>query len=117
VFKEAKGEELHMPFQRLTYAEAMERYGSDKPDLRYSLELASVSDVVKDCGFGIFSGAVADGGVVKALRVPEGKRISNGRIKPKVNAPFTPPYLHSQLCVCALCVRVYMCATSRRRRS
>lgn len=88
MFKEAKGEELSMPFQRLTYAEAMERYGSDKPDLRYSLELASVSDVVADCGFGIFSGAVADGGVVKALRVPDGSRISNGRIKPKVKTPF-----------------------------
>jgi aspartyl-tRNA synthetase len=85
VFKDAKRVELNTPFQRMTYADAMERYGSDKPDLRYALELASVSDVVADCGFGIFSGAVADGGVVKALRVPDGKRISNGRVKPKVS--------------------------------
>jgi hypothetical protein len=49
-----------------------------------------VSEVVADCGFGIFSGAVADGGTVKAIRVPDGKRISNGRVKPKVPSATRP---------------------------
>jgi len=84
VFKEVKGQDLDSDaFPRLTYAEAMERYGCDKPDTRYGLELVTVSDVVKDCGFIVFSGAVEAGGVVKAIRVPNGKRISNGRVKPK----------------------------------
>ncbi|MBW4463058.1 MAG: aspartate--tRNA ligase [Nodosilinea sp. WJT8-NPBG4] len=83
IFKEVKGVDIPLPFPRLTYAEAMDRYGSDKPDTRYSLELVDVSDLVKDCGFKVFSGAVADGGIVKVLPIPNGNdQISNVRIKP-----------------------------------
>ncbi|MBD0335898.1 MAG: aspartate--tRNA ligase [Cyanobacteria bacterium Co-bin13] len=83
VFKEVKGIDLPLPFPRLTYAEAMERYGSDKPDTRYGLELVNVSDLVQDSGFKVFSGAVADGGTVKVLPIPGGNdAISNVRIKP-----------------------------------
>ncbi len=83
IFKEVKGVEVPLPFPRLTYAEAMDRYGSDKPDTRYGLELVDVSDLVKDCGFKVFSGAVADGGIVKVLPIPNGNdQISNVRIKP-----------------------------------
>ena len=53
--------------QRLTYQEAMDRYGSDKPDLRFGIELVDLSDVVKDCGFKVFSGAVASGGSVRGI--------------------------------------------------
>ncbi len=83
IFKAVKGVEIPRPFPRLTYAEAMDRYGSDKPDTRYGLELVDVSDLVKDCGFKVFSGAVADGGIVKVLPIPNGNdQISNVRIKP-----------------------------------
>lgn len=83
IFKTIKGIELPLPFPRLTYAEAMERYGSDKPDTRFGLELVNVSDLVKDSGFKVFSGAVASGGVVKVLPIPGGNdAISNVRIKP-----------------------------------
>ncbi len=58
------------PFPRLTYAEAMEKYGSDKPDLRYGLELVTLNDVVKDSQFGVFTGAIAAGGRVQAIRLP-----------------------------------------------
>ncbi len=83
IFKSVKGIELSRPFPRLTYADAMNRYGSDKPDTRYGLELVDVSDIVKDCGFKVFSGAVQSGGIVKILPIPDGNdRISNVRIKP-----------------------------------
>jgi aspartyl-tRNA synthetase len=83
IFKAVKGIEIPRPFPRLTYAEAMDRYGSDKPDTRYGLELVDVSDLVKDCGFKVFSGAIADGGIVKVLPIPNGnEQISNVRIKP-----------------------------------
>ncbi len=83
IFQKVKGVDLPLPFPRLTYAEAMERYGSDKPDIRFGLELVDVSDLVKDSGFKVFSGAVAAGGVVKVLPIPGGNDvISNVRIKP-----------------------------------
>lgn len=55
---------------RISYAEAMDVYGSDKPDLRFGLEMVDLADDLKDCGFGVFTGAIADGGVVKAIKVP-----------------------------------------------
>lgn len=83
IFKTVKGIELPSPFPRLTYAEAMERYGSDKPDTRFDLELVNVSDLLKDSGFKVFSGAIASGGIVKVLPIPGGNEtISNVRIKP-----------------------------------
>jgi aspartyl-tRNA synthetase len=82
IFKAVKGIELPRPFPRLTYAEAMERYGSDKPDTRFGLELVNVSDLLKDSGFKVFSGAIASGGIVKVLPIPGGNEaISNVRIK------------------------------------
>ena len=83
IFKVVKGIELPLPFPRMTYAEAMARYGTDKPDTRYDLELVEVSDIVKDSGFKVFSGAVKSGGQVKVLPIPGGNdAISNVRIKP-----------------------------------
>ncbi|WP_088892760.1 aspartate--tRNA ligase [Leptolyngbya ohadii] len=83
IFKQVKGIELSRPFPRLTYQEAMDRYGCDKPDTRYGLELVDVSDLMKDSGFKVFSGAVASGGIVKVLPIPGGNdAFSNVRIKP-----------------------------------
>lgn len=83
IFQSVKGVELPCPFPRLTYAEAMDRYGSDKPDTRFGLELVDVSDLMKSSGFKVFSGAVAAGGIVKILPIPGGNdAISNVRIKP-----------------------------------
>lgn len=83
IFKTVKGIELQSPFPRLTYADAIERYGSDKPDTRYGLELVNVSDIAKECGFKVFREAVANGGIVKILPIPNGNDvISNVRIKP-----------------------------------
>lgn len=83
IFKAVKGIDLPHPFPRMTYADAMARYGSDKPDTRYGLELVEVSDIVKESGFKVFSGAVKSGGQVKVLPIPGGNdAISNVRIKP-----------------------------------
>jgi aspartyl-tRNA synthetase len=83
IFKTVKGIELQRPFPRLTYAEGMERYGSDKPDTRYGLELVDVSDIVKESGFKVFRDTVTNGGIVKILPIPNGNDvISNVRIKP-----------------------------------
>ena len=83
IFQAIKGIDLPRPFPRLTYAEAMDRYGSDKPDTRFDLELVDVSDLLKDSGFKVFSGAIASGGIVKVLPIPGGNEtISNVRIKP-----------------------------------
>ena len=64
------GKGLTEPFPRLTYAEAMRRYGTDKPDLRFGLELEVLTDVVKDSGFKVFQSVVANGGTIKGLRAP-----------------------------------------------
>jgi aspartyl-tRNA synthetase len=73
LFKRALDVDLPNPFPRMTYAEAMRRYASDKPDLRIPLELVDVADLVKDCEFKVFAGPAADlEGRVAALRVPEG---------------------------------------------
>lgn len=83
IFKTVKNIDLPRPFPRLTYTEAMDRYGSDKPDTRFGLELVNVSDLVQDSGFKVFSGAVKSGGIVKVLPIPNGNdAISNVRIKP-----------------------------------
>ncbi len=83
IWKAVKGIELPRPFPRLTWHEAMARYGTDRPDTRYGMELTDASDIVRDMGFKVFSGAVAAGGSVKVLPVPGGNEaISNVRIKP-----------------------------------
>ncbi|NMG49390.1 aspartate--tRNA ligase [Azoarcus communis] len=80
VFKEALATDLPSPFPRMTYAEAMRRYGSDKPDLRVTLELTEVTDAVQDVAFKVFSGPATSGGRVAALRVPGGASLTRGEI-------------------------------------
>ena len=67
VFKDIKGMDIGLPIERLTFIEAMERFGSDKPDMRFGMELKDVSDTVKNCGFSVFSSTVANGGRVTGI--------------------------------------------------
>ena len=67
LFKEILGKDLETPFEKMTYSDAMNRFGSDKPDVRFGMEIKDVSDIVADCGFGVFSGAVKNGGSVRAI--------------------------------------------------
>lgn len=71
VFKEVKGIELQLPLRRMTWKEAMEKYGSDKPDTRFDMTIATVNDVVRHCGFSIFEQAVTNGGTVCAIVAPK----------------------------------------------
>ncbi|WP_374247649.1 aspartate--tRNA ligase [Thermomonas sp.] len=81
VFREVVGVELAAQFPRMTWAEAMRRYGSDKPDLRIALELVDVAELVKDCEFAVFTGAANDpNGRVAALRIPGGAALSRKQI-------------------------------------
>jgi len=81
LFREVLGLELPQPFPRISYADAMRRYGSDKPDLRVALELVDVADLVADCDFKVFSAPARDaGGRVAALRVPGGGALSRKQI-------------------------------------
>ncbi|MBB3344176.1 aspartate--tRNA ligase [Luteimonas sp. RC10] len=81
VFREVAGVELDAQFPRMTWAEAMRRYGSDKPDLRIALELVDVADLVKDCGFAVFAGPANEAnGRVCALRIPGGASLSRKQI-------------------------------------
>ncbi|MDD7402640.1 MAG: aspartate--tRNA ligase [Butyribacter sp.] len=67
LFKEILDVDITLPIQRMTWQEAMDRFGSDKPDLRFGMELHDVSEVVKDCGFGVFTGALEAGGSVRGI--------------------------------------------------
>ena len=67
LFKEVLDIDIEVPIQRMTWQEAMDRFGSDKPDLRFGMELCDVSEVVKGCGFGVFTGALENGGSVRGI--------------------------------------------------
>lgn len=69
VFKEAIGVDITLPLPRMPWQEAMDRFGSDKPDTRFGMELCDVSDIVKNCGFGVFTGALEAGGSVRGINV------------------------------------------------
>ena len=72
LFKEVLNKDLAIPFDRMTYQEAMDRYGVDKPDVRFGMELKDVSELAKDCGFKVFTSAVESGGSVRAIVVEGG---------------------------------------------
>lgn len=69
LFRELLGLEVPVPFPRMTWQEAMDRFGSDRPDTRFGMELRNVTEVVKNCGFGVFTGAVENGGSVRGINV------------------------------------------------
>jgi aspartyl-tRNA synthetase len=72
VMKEVKGIDIETPFPRMTYAEAMERYGSDKPDTRFDIELVKLNDMFENCGFEVFTKTLAEGGDIRGICVPGG---------------------------------------------
>lgn len=72
LFRETLGIDINTPFPRMPYREAMRRFGSDKPDTRFGLELTDLSDFAADCSFGIFANAVNEGGAVRAIAAPAG---------------------------------------------
>jgi aspartyl-tRNA synthetase len=76
LFKELKGIELKRPFARLTYQEAISRFGSDKPDMRFGLEIRDFTDALRNCQAKVFSAAIQKGGVVKGIRIPKGGEMS-----------------------------------------
>ncbi len=76
LFKEVIGYDVQLPIQRMTYTETVEKYGSDAPDLRFDLPLIDLSDVAANCNFKVFSGAIENGGIVKAMMVPGGDKMS-----------------------------------------
>ena len=76
LFKELKGIELKRPFAKLTYEEAMNRFGTDKPDMRFGLELKDFTDALRNCQAKVFATAIQKGGVVKGIRVPKGGELS-----------------------------------------
>jgi aspartyl-tRNA synthetase len=80
VFSELKGIEVKIPFPRMTYREAMETYGSDKPDVRFGLRFTNVSKLVAESGFRVFSQTVKDGGVVAGFVVPGGAAFSRSQV-------------------------------------
>ncbi len=80
IFKNFMGKELKTPFPRMTWHEAMERYGSDKPDIRFGFELTNISDIVASSEFKVFSGAVQNGGSVRAINVKGGAKFSRKEI-------------------------------------
>lgn len=72
VFKDVLDVDIPLPLPRLTYADSMNRYGTDKPDIRFGMEITDITDAVKDCQFGVFSSAVSGGGSVRAINVKNG---------------------------------------------
>ena len=80
MFEKARGVEVPTPFERLTWHDAMDRYGSDKPERRIGMEIFDLTEELKDCEFRVFSGSVANGGVVKAINAKGFANISVGQI-------------------------------------
>lgn len=79
--EETLGISVAKPFLRMSYADAMERYGSDKPDIRFGMEIRDISDVVKNCGFRVFQGAIEAGGKVACIVAPGCSQLSRQEIK------------------------------------
>ncbi|HEY7221926.1 MAG TPA: aspartate--tRNA ligase [Candidatus Binatia bacterium] len=90
LFRELKGIELKRPFARLTYEEAMNRFGSDKPDMRFGLEIRDLTDALRNCQARVFAAAVHNGGVVKGIRVPNGGELSRKDLDDMT--PFVAPF-------------------------
>ena len=81
VMKETLGIEIETPIKQITWNEAMDRFGSDKPDIRFGMELQDMAEVVKGAGFKVFDSALENGGQVKAIVVPGGAATSSSTIK------------------------------------
>ena len=90
VFREVKGVEIKAPFDRITYQDAMARYGSDKPDRRFGLEISDIAESIRGggCDFKVFNAILDEGGTIRAIRVPGGgEKYSNTQLKPGGELP------------------------------
>ncbi len=76
VLEENYGTKINLPIKRMTYKDAIDKYAIDRPDLRFGMEIADVTDIVKDSGFSVFTNVAKNGGMIKCLPVPEGSRLS-----------------------------------------
>ncbi|MHC4553042.1 MAG: aspartate--tRNA ligase [Planctomycetota bacterium] len=81
IFKEIKGVDVQLPIQRMNYAQAIDEYGIDRPDLRFDMKLKDISDIAKDSTFKVFTGTVENGGIVKGLCAPGGAKYSRSDIE------------------------------------
>lgn len=81
IWETVKGERLSTPIRRMNYHEAMSRYGTDRPDLRFGLELKDVTELVADSAFKVFTSVARRGGVVKGLRAPGGDKLTKNYIE------------------------------------
>ena len=97
VFKEILNVDIPTPFIRMPYSEAMSRFGSDKPDTRFGLELVDLSGILAKCEFKVFGGALAAGGSVRAIKVPPALRNSLPRMR---LTPSIPPLICSKTMCC-----------------
>ena len=80
IFKNVLGKEVKTPFERMAYADAMLRFGSDKPDTRFAFEIVDLTQELKSCGFKVFAGAAASGGVIRGLCISGGEKFSRSEI-------------------------------------
>ena len=80
LWKNVLGVDVQLPMRRMTYAEAMSKYGVDKPDLRLDLVLCDVTEPCGKSGFRVFEGVVGAGGIVKCLRVPDGEKLTRSML-------------------------------------
>lgn len=85
MFKESIDVDIELPIQRMTYKEAMDRFGSDKPDIRFGMELKNVSEIVKNCGFGVFTSAIEKGGSVRGINAEGQSDMPRRKIDALVN--------------------------------
>ena len=85
IFRATRGVDIQTPFVRLSYHEAMDRYGSDKPDLRFAMELVELSDIFRGSQFKVFRGALDSGGVVKGINAKGFAKITTGQIEDLTN--------------------------------
>ncbi len=80
IFHEIKGIDIEHPLKRMTYREAMLRFGSDKPDLRFGMEIVDLTDILRNCAFKVFAGAIANNGYIRAINVKNGAKFSRKEI-------------------------------------
>ncbi|WP_461204543.1 aspartate--tRNA ligase [Clostridium sp. DL1XJH146] len=85
VFKEVGNVDVELPIQRITYEEAMNKYGSDKPDLRFGMEIVEISDCVNNSGFAVFKGAIDNNGSVRCIKIPNGASMGRKQIDKLTN--------------------------------
>ena len=97
LFKEVLDVDVELPLPRLTYKDAMERYGSDKPDTRFGMEICDISELVKNCGFGVFTSAIENGGSVRAIVAKDAAKTLTRKESDKLSGHVNPSLWDAQM--------------------